>query len=412
MLRPGPQWDPSTPPTKQRTLVHVRGESDPSAWQTVLALLWESHFGSFLFAVVLRTVAHALLFAALGVAIFLVLRALGVWGAVVRQRGGSSAALPSHAVAGEPPRMGEAGVASSTGRAVPRDHAAVGGRAARVLIGVAFGLAFLAGGAYDGFWRGVELGAETMVAEGPLGRRVLPVVGDAVSVMLVAAAYEVPQLDDPHDVDGGKPPTDLVEGRPEGEASRDAKVGASRVTARWTAGELSLDPLELADRLEHSGERGAKIASERARAYLEESSPELMEGATGQLISYVLEGVAVGLGARAGDYALSTVLDEGTGAIVSRTFDAMIRGLPTAAAERDDTALLDHQELSRHVVVSAVIPSLLLPLKIYVAWQRNFVWVCLAVLTVVAAIVGLVVQRTLARRAARRDTLAASAPAA
>lgn len=221
----------------------------------------------------------------------------------------------------------------------------------RVLAGVAVVLGFAGAGAGLGFWQGTLRGAQTLIGEGQLASEVLPVVGDAGSAML-AGLYV-----------GGE----LVceDGQPLA-AAQTEQLG-TRLGA-YVEGEWQMQPEQLRARLGATQRCTIEVASDEAQRWVFARYPQLETNLGEVMVPWLLDQVARQL--------LAQALESESVGVYAQPIVDMLARLDEAAAREGDPSQLSHAELSGHVVSTALVPLILLPIEHAVISQRQ---VCVAV---------------------------------
>lgn len=228
----------------------------------------------------------------------------------------------------------------------------------RGVTGALYVLAFAGTGAYLGFWKGAIVGSEEMILEGQIGKDVLPIAGDAGSLMIASIYVGSEMLD-------------------EGEASFDdaqvAKIGA-RVT-EYGEGEWSMGTEELQARLVGVRNRVVEIGTEVARREIYDRHPELEGTLADDIIPWTLDK----LGNLLADEALKAALETDSVEPIEQVFAR----LDEAAAREDQPAMLSHVELRDHVVEVGLVPLVMQPIRSFCRGQQVIGLIVLVVFLVV-----------------------------
>lgn len=214
----------------------------------------------------------------------------------------------------------------------------------RALAGVVLVLGCAGAGAGVGFWQGALRGAETLIGEGQLASEVLPVVGDAGS-LVIAGVYVGGEL--ACDADGSL--ADVERERLEREID-----GFARDT--W-----QLDTAKLETRLAGTQRCAIEVATSEARRWVFERYPALETNAGAELVPWLLDQLAARL--------LDVARGSGAGEVAAPLADMLAR-IDEAGARAGDPATITQGELSEHVVALAVVPMIMLPIEHAVAGQR------------------------------------------
>jgi hypothetical protein len=203
----------------------------------------------------------------------------------------------------------------------------------RALTGTAYGVTFAGALGWFGFWQGTLHGSERVIREGQLATDVLPIVGEAGST-LFAAIYV-----------GGE--TTCEQGVPIDE--QQAALLAARLDG-YVANEWQMDVETLRSRLADVRGCVLALAVDEAKRQVYARYPGLEGNLGDDIVPWVLDRLA-------GYLAKSLAEKEQVAPIV-----ATIARLDEAAAD-DGDPLLSHRELSDHVVTTAVVPLIMLPIE-------------------------------------------------
>jgi hypothetical protein len=228
------------------------------------------------------------------------------------------------------------------------------------LLGVGLGLGAFLGlrklGAFrfdwpHALWVRALTGAHELISEGQLATEVLPIAGDAGSLM-IASIYVGSEV--------GSELLDGAELEREQLASLEARVGG------YANGEWEMDHAMLEARLDDVHARVVEIAVELARREVYERYPKL-EGTLGDdVVSWVLDR----FGAKLTKQLAESVSESAGVGMIFQSVQEVFTTLDEAAAREGDEAQLSHVELRAHVVEVGVVPMLTGPVDEFARGQR------------------------------------------